>query len=745
MRPAVLVKPKPGTRTQILPSRTLQVSTISSMPEFPEDLFGTYPLYAVLFPSTQEISEDFVPYGSTRRGVPLFGAEDGVTIPHGLSREMSAALPGLWYCLHLPSTFWQLTDLPPGLVAEAHEVPLFEHRFFYAPVQLFSSDFIESWPPAHVPILATCPDAIYPEVRKHSSELGFKLEAIPFSELSSESLRKHWRAIKASFAANIQGRDEREFTLSDRLDFAPTALPTRWLARHLHGDSAEDADLGVAQLIRKAQWHQSALMAYTRLEADIDTEQSVAINVDQIIAAEAKKLRVPLTIALPGVAASYTRKVYGSAAYRGVEAMQATDEGDRWAADIANRSDSRVERAAIELLAAHHAIGRMGIGLMLPSIQPGAFTTLATLERHFAGSPNGPGIARLLARLNDATSSIWTTELAEAVASASYLTVFSNFPLGLLTYPGDTSPLVTRLPLCYQPMNPLSRTMQYELTYTPPISMAGSLGVLVAECISPDDPVGVISRIAWSHMADAIRSGGYPVELQVVEVTSPDQLRAALEEHRPGILVLSAHGIHRPDANFAGLLIGGQPCLGPELGNLPPVVLISACEVAPRGAGPVSISDMILRQGAMAVIGTQVPIDVRHNAILMTRLFFYLSETARGDEDFATLLDAWRFVQMSNAVNDVLNGSRSLREWGTVRRSDGSLVLEEFMNVRSRGQIRRGHVYEDTERILGEIADSEGAGEKVRGWFRNPGYVPESLFYVISGCPDKVYLTDHDD
>src|SRR5258708_29535237 len=141
---------------------------------------------------------------------------------------------------------------------------------------------------------------------------------------------------------------------------------------------------------------------------------------------------------------------------------------------------------------------------------------------------------------------------------------------------------------------------------------------------------------------------------------------------------------------------------------------------------------MILRQGAMAVIGTQIQIDVRHNAILMTRLFFYLSETAKGGEDFSTLMDAWRFVQMSNAVNDVLNGSRSLQKWGTVRRSDGSLVLEEFMNVISPGQIRRGHVYEDTERILGEIADSEGSGEKVRGWFQNPGYVPESLFYVIS-------------
>jgi len=60
------------------------------------------------------------------------------------------------------------------------------------------------------------------------------------------------------------------------------------------------------------------------------------------------------------------------------------------------------------------------------------------------------------------------------------------------------------------------------------------------------------------------------------------------------------------------------------------------------------------------------------------------------------------------------------------------------MSVRSVGQLR--NIYRDTERVLGEIADDLGMGSKVRNWFQRPGYVPESLFYVFAGKPERIYL-----
>ena len=105
---------------------------------------------------------------------------------------------------------------------------------------------------------------------------------------------------------------------------------------------------------------------------------------------------------------------------------------------------------------------------MLPSLPPEAFVLLAQLERHCAASaPRGHVVRRLLDRLDAATTDLWTEALAALVARASSLTVFSNFPLGLLRLPGDTSPLCAHVPIAYRPLLPLTRTVQTELTYIP--------------------------------------------------------------------------------------------------------------------------------------------------------------------------------------------------------------------------------------------------------------------------------------
>ncbi|MFI5913385.1 CHAT domain-containing protein, partial [Dactylosporangium sp. NPDC051541] len=205
-------------------------------------------------------------------------------------------------------------------------------------------------------------------------------------------------------------------------------------------------------------------------------------------------------------------------------------------------------------------------------------------------------------------------------------------------------------------------------------------------------------------------------------------------------LVISAHGALVREQNLAGLRVGDEVLMGPGLGPLPPVVILSACHTAPRGAGTVSVTDLLLREGAIAVLGTQVPVDVRRNAMLMMRFFLYIAEVLAGREQHSTLLDVWHRVQTSNAINDVLDGGRLLREWGLNPAASGSPVLVEFMATRAAGQLRAGHIYADTERVLAEIADDQGIGGRVRNWFQRPGYVPESLFYAFAGRPDRIHL-----
>ncbi len=448
------------------------------------------------------------------------------------------------------------------------------------------------------------------------------------------------------------------------------------------------------------------------------------------------KRRTPL----PGVAPAYIRNVYAQAVRRNQRSLNAVDEDDTWSVTLAERPDHLIERAAIEFATTHQAIARSGVGLMLGAIPREAFTVLAQLEKHFIEGPNGLTVHRLLDRLQKNVGSLWNDATTLSISHASMITVFSNFPIGLLRFPGDTTSLTNRVPIAYRPLLPLTRTIQQELMHIPPIDLASQFHILVAECIPESDIVGRYSRSSWQFVVDMIRDQNCGITIQFEETLSIDSLRGVISESRPEILVISAHGHLDRQQNLAGLMVGDDFYLGPGIDSLPPVVILSACHVAPRGAGTVSLTDLLLREGAVAVLGTQVPVDVRRNAVLMMRFFLNMIDVLAGRERYSNLLEVWHHVQTTNAINDVLSGASSIHNWGMADGPSGLPVITEFMQLRSPGRLRWGHIYHDTETVLAEIADDQGMGERVRNWFKSPGYIPESLFYVFAGRPERIYL-----
>ena len=182
--------------------------------------------------------------------------------------------------------------------------------------------------------------------------------------------------------------------------------------------------------------------------------------------------------------------------------------------------------------------------------------------------------------------------------------------------------------------------------------------------------------------------------------------------------------------------------MGEELGHLPPIVFLSACQVSPRGHGTVNITDLMFRHGALVVIGTLVPIDVRHNAILMARFFANIAETMKGTEQrFRTLQQIWHFALTYNAFNDVLSSNDPIRAWATEKK-DGLSVLQEFMTTKSAGRLRPESIYQDTVAILENIARERGIHKRFRAWIDSQGYIPESVFYVMMGWPERFIFND---
>lgn len=76
--------------------------------------------------------------------------------------------------------------------------------------------------------------------------------------------------------------------------------------------------------------------------------------------------------------------------------------------------------------------------------------------------------------------------------------------------------------------------------------------------------------------------------------------------------------------------------------------------VAPRGASACSITDLLPREGALALLGTQVPVDVRRNRMLTGRLLTNLAGHLINQGRHATRLEVWRDTQTTNTANDIL-------------------------------------------------------------------------------------------
>ncbi|WP_146057738.1 CHAT domain-containing protein [Streptomyces sp. SM10] len=662
---------------------------------------------------------------------------DQFSMPHSLARDVAQTLPGLWYCLHLPQSRADLVDLEAWKLKGLQQLAM-GHHVVPIPVTALDSLILPPW---WRPMLALCPDGLVERTAQGAAALGVELPVASFSSLGDASLEEHWRAIHERVYPDIPPL-EGKVRLSRRLDVAALDLPWRFTARRMGWKFDAPAAKEALPLMRRTLQGHTLVAATARLERQGLTLEEAEPVFGQTVLEEEARLRLPIALALPGVAPAYMRGAYSPQLRKArVRPLAAVDASDTWSTEIGERDDAHVERAAIEYALTHRAVANDSLGLMMPSVPPSAFTILAELEKHFRNSPadRPRSVAKRLSRLNAVVRPLFTEPVMEAISRASMLTVFSNFPLGLATMPGDTAPLAARLPLTYEPLLPLTRTVQKSGATPLGIEWKNDIRVLVAECIPSKDPVGRISRAGWWETQDVLKDVE-GLSIHTVETLSLEALRKAVDEHRPDLLIISAHGTLV--GNLAAIVIGDEPHIELGLKYTPPVIVLSACHVAPRGASAVSITDLLLREGALAVLGTQVPVDVRRNMMLTGRLLTNLADHLTNQGRHATLLEVWHHTQTTNTVNDILMSTPSLLSWGSTPGPGGGLApLQEFMISRSAGRLRGAHIYEDSEQVLGEIAEDQGRGEQVRNWFRRPGYVPESLFYLFAGRPERILIS----
>lgn len=650
-------------------------------------------------------------------------------LPSGTFDERIApALVGVWYAMHLPKNRFEVLDLTlDGVQAAANGVPRSHHILLIPRGLLLQPDLVRALVAPFEPVLLIVSAEDEAVAESVSAQVGFTLPPARLDELNQRTLQSHWQALSASWAE--------EWPTPVRVD---TTVP-RWSwpippdgsllslvrLRRLMGAPIDPLpehrdSLSSAMELRRARVYLDALV---QLEDEGVSPDGVERALPGAMREAAVTQRPRLALSLSGTAPRYAKF---SAGERGVETSTFNDK----------YPDVRT------ILVTHAATGDDSLGIVLEDVlSPKAFHVLSDLERHWTQTARPAAVRKLLTRLNAETTNLWSDELVMAIKSSSMIDAFTNFPIGLLTLPGDTAPLSSRLPVSYRSVNPLTRALQFELSPWQPHVFGEGLGVLVAECIPSSDAVGRLSRRGWEAVAHEMKSSGEKVKVTLAETLTKDALRAAIAKFRPDVLVLSAHGFSIPESNVAGVTIGTEPSLGDDLGDMPPLVILSACHTSPRGGGVVNVGDLLVRAGARAVLSTLVPVDVTHNSQTMSRFFRYLSKAMAGDtgREHTSVLEVWHETQLLNVVIDLTYGHSNLQNWAFAR-DGGPSPIEQFMSSDHGVPLRGPHVYEDAERRLLKVAARTGDAERVRSWLQSPGYLPESLMYTLIGDPQLLLV-----
>lgn len=696
------------------------------------------PLYLVICPVTGDRKHPYEPV------VHEFSSGT-VGLTTSFDDELIPILPAIWYALHLPKTRFDTLDLPLAGIRESMKEKRRHLILPVAPDILEDPDFLATVTGYGEPMLIICSDEHLSAASAITRAAGFVLPPVGVHELSENSLKSHWQAMNTHWSADWPPGMAFDLTPPKWTSEIPnigSAVPLNRLLKALghegvdHQDRSASSDQEALHLLKLRAWTN----ALSRLEERGFNLHEAEDHIEATLEVELRKLRVPLTLSTPGTAPRYRRHVrqFSSrdADIPGGNASSLAEGAVR--PTVAVREGDPPE--VLSLMVAHNAAGDDSLGLVISDPVPDeAFIALAMLEQHWIQGVQPKKEERLRTRLDAAMKHFWTDSMVSAVRSSSYIDAFTNFPIGLLRMPGHTAPLAALVPIAYRPINPLTRAFQYEFTPDYGIDLSKGMRVLVIECIPESDPVGRASRDYWASSAEQLTDATRSVFVDLAEASSVKEFRDSVMAFQPDVLVISAHGIYDADSNMAGIRIGHESSVGFDLGPMPPMVILSACHSGPRGAGPVSVSDLLLRAGARAVLSTLVPVGVHHNSAFMMRFLVYMSEAIGGTEDHENVLEVWHRVQTNTVILDILYGNEKLAMWGGSTER-GTSPLVEFMSGRSRGRIRSSHLYEDAEAVLLEIAAEHGKEEEVRGWLRDPGYAPESMMYTFVGDPSCIRL-----
>lgn len=637
---------------------------------------------------------------------------------HLFDDSLIPILPAVEYCLHMPRTELDTYDVDTRDMDNAYDV---SHNIHIIPDTM---PYIEEKMPQYTFIIYA--DNCLESVKKSSQSSEVELGAISVSDLSPKSLKEHWEAlfIKRTNQYGERLKDiEKQFYLSGDKQLILPAL-----ANARQYEKVDDVYKKVfnsgnifetcVYIIWNQLVHHNALMSCSSFSGTDGDEFRKMYKEGEKNAQITTRVNVVIT--MPGVPRKQVK--LGSL-------NQELNDG---------------ERKALRLLALHRAIAKEALIIEVPLVDNILFDKLNELEINCKNGTNNKYIKKTLRDLGKLIEEKLTIEQLWVINMAKHITVFSDFPIGLSVIGDADTSLQCYKEISYRPLTPLTRCFQIEMSKHRQIYLDKRCKIAFAECI-PDDSQNKLIRSTSESLIQSLETfcaDNKKMELVYAETLTIQDLKEFISMNKDkDILHISAHGHYDMQHNLSGIMVGDEFWMGDDNDyRMPPIVIISACHVNPRGSGTVNISDMFMRAGAEAVLGTFVPVDAIRNTILINRLYTYIDDAQKGCKMYNTLSEAWTGVVATNAIHEIAASSKKFYKWIMSKNDNGEIRLKDFAMKRSPGRLHGSSMYNDTIKIIKEMLHEEGLDGKFDNILNQDDFFPESFFYQWIGFPENIFL-----
>lgn len=627
-------------------------------------------------------------------------------------------LPAIEYCLHMPRIETDTYDTPTELLDNAYDIP---QEIIIMPEKEFLLCLLP-FQPTLIIYAANCDENAKQKANSCDTILG----AVSIKDLSKDLLCKHWQILYEK--RNIKNSDklkdiDTQFLLTgDKQLLLPALFTARQYERadYVYNKIFNSTNIfeTCANIIWKQRVHHNGLMHCENFVGE-DTEAFRNLFEEGIQEAQ-KNTMINVVITMPGVPQRQVK-------YGGLSKTLPTDE-----------------KTAIRLLGLHRAIAKEALLVELPLVGNELFEKLDELEINCKQKTNNKYVKKTLRDIGKILEKKLTQGQLWAINWANHITVFSDFPIGLAIIGEGDSSLQCYKEISYRPLSPLTRCLQTEMVKHRQFFYGRKCKIAFAECIPNDAPNKLVRACSSGiiYSLNKIISENCNIEVSYCETLSISALKEFIAANTDAdILHISAHGYYKRRSNMAGIMIGNEFWMADESDyRVPPVVILSACHVSPRGSGSVNVADLFMRAGAEAVLGTFIPVSAKRNMFLINRLYTYIAEAQKGSTQYKTLSEAWSGVVATNAILEMQEDSHGFSDWLMGKNADGKIRYTEFTLKRSVGRLHGSTIYADTISVIKEMLHEEGLDGKFDDILSLDNYFPESFFYQWIGFPENIFL-----